>query len=224
MAKLTLENLKSAFDKDPDEILDYFRSIDVVLDDNWNDYFDKFGSDAFKVAGINNANHLMDAKELIDEAIATGTDLKVFKDTLKFGLDLRGWHADLVVTQNISNSYSAGRYYQQLEDTEDFPYIRPIVMDDGKTTDSCNWLKQQNICFRMDDPNLKNMYSPRHFRCRTIYVQITEKQRERYGLTVKDIASIPEKYWNKKEFRRLPSDAYKPDIKKYPKELQEYLK
>lgn len=224
MPSLTLQNLKDAFDKEPEFVLDYFRKLGVVLDDNWEEYFEKFGADGFKIAGINNANHLMDAKELIDEAIAKGTNLKVFKDTLKFGLDLRGWHASLVVTQNISNSYSAGRYYKQQENTEDFPLVRPIVMDDSKTTDSCQWLKSQNICFRVDDANLKNMYSPRHFRCRTIYISITEKQRERYGLTIKDISDIPEKYWNIKEFRRLPSDAYKPDLKKYPKELQEKLK
>ena len=65
MAKLTLDDLKFAFDKNPDEVIEYFKSIGVVLDDDWNEYFEKFGKDAFKIAGVNNANHLMDAKELI---------------------------------------------------------------------------------------------------------------------------------------------------------------
>lgn len=224
MAKLTLDDLKFAFDKNPDEVIEYFKSIGVVLDDDWNEYFEKFGKDAFKIAGVNNANHLMDAKELIEEAIAKGTDLKVFKDTLKFGLDLRAWHANLVVTQNISNAYSAGRYYQQIDDPDgDFPYIRPFVMQDKKTTDSCTWLGNQSICFRIDDPELYKMYTPRHFKCRTVYSAISEKQKDRLGLTVKSISEIPEKYWNNKEFRKLPNQQYSPDLNKFPKELRDKL-
>lgn len=223
MAELTLENLKTAFDKDPEDILEYFRDIGVVLSDDWDDYFSNWGSDGFKIAGVNNANHLMDAKELIDEAIAKGTDLKVFKETLKFGLDLKGWHADLVVTQNISNAYNAGRYYQHLDDVEDFPYVEPFVLEDSKTTDSCSWLANQKICFRIDDPDLKNMYSPRHFHCRTVYSSITKKQKDRSGLKVKRISDIPQKHWNKKEFRTLPNESFKPNYDKYPKELVEKL-
>jgi len=223
MAKITLDELKAAFDKKPEDIIEYFKSLGVVLSDDWDDYFEKFGKDAFKIAGINNANHLMDAKELIEEAISKGTDLKVFKDSLKFGLDLRGWHADLVVTQNISNAYNAGRYYQQIDDTEGFPYVRPVTLNDRKTTKICDWLGKQNYAFRIDDPNLNKMYSPRHFHCRTYYVSITEKQKERMGYIVKDIDEIPEQYLNHKEFRKLPSEKYNPDLSKFPKELKEKI-
>ncbi|MBX3045147.1 MAG: hypothetical protein KIT33_15380 [Candidatus Kapabacteria bacterium] len=224
MAEITLDNLKFAFSKDPTEIIEYFKSLGVVLDDEWDDYYEQFQTKAFKVAGINNAQHLVDAKELIEEAITKGTDLKVFKETLKYGLDLRGWHADLVVTQNISNAYNAGRYYQQIDDPDDdFPYLRPVVMMDKKTTDICQWLGNQSIVLKVKDPKLNNMYSPRHFRCRVVYFAISEKQRQRLGLTVKNVEDIPEKYWNKKEFRNLPSDDFNPDLSNFPKELQEKL-
>lgn len=224
MADITLENLKIAFDKTPVEIIEYFESLGVILNDDWEDYIKNFNTDAFTIAGLNNAQHLYDAKELIEEAIREGTDLKVFKDTLKFGLELKSWHADLVVTQNISNAYNAGRYYQQINDPDDeFPFVRPIAMNDSKSTDTCKWLSGQNICFRINDQLLKNMYSPRHFKCRTIFVAISEQQAKRMELTVKDIKDIPEKYWNAKEFRNLPTDKFTPDVSKFPKFIQEKI-
>jgi hypothetical protein len=224
MAKLDEKILFNIINKSPDEVLEYFRSLDIELDtESWNEIVDALKKDSFRIAGINNANHLIDAKNLIEEAIAQGTDIKEFKSTLEERLGLRSWHAKLVVTQNISNAYNAGRYFQQTEDIEDFPYLRPITMDDSKQTKICQWLADQNIVFRADDKLLKNMYSPRHFHCRTIYVAISEKQAERLGLSVKPIKDIPEKYWNHKDFRKLPNQPFDPDISKYPKELQEKL-
>ncbi|MBX3044892.1 MAG: minor capsid protein [Candidatus Kapabacteria bacterium] len=225
--KLTLDILKTAFDKSPDEALEYFKSLGIIDEDDakWDDYFEKFNQDAFTIAKINNAQHLTDAKDLITEAIKSGENLKLFKETLRDKLDLRGWHADLVVTQNISNAYNAGRYYQQIDDPDDdFPYIRPYVMNDKKTTDQCKWLAGKNIVLKINDPLLNEMYTPRHFRCRTIYSAISEAQRKRWGLSVVDIKDIPTKYRNHKDFRQLPSEPYSPDLSKFDKELREKIK
>jgi uncharacterized protein with gpF-like domain len=224
MAKLSKEDLLIAFDKEPEEVLDYFRSLGVVLSDDWSDYLKQFETDAFHIAGINDANHLMDAKDMIDKAITDGTKLKDFIDNIQKDLELRAWHAKLVVTQNISNSYNSGRLIQQLDGTDTFPYLRPVVLLDSKTTNICTWLSKQNLCVRADDPMLKNMYSPRHFRCRTIWVAITEKQMERMGLKVIAIKDIDPSHWNNKDFRRLPNSGFKPDLSQYPAALNKQIK
>lgn len=224
MPKLTLKNLKDAFSKKPEDVLAYFKSLGIVLDDDWEDYFKKFGKDAFKIAGINNAQNLMMAKELIEDAIENGKSHKIFIDELQNELALRDWHARLVVDQNISNAYNAGRYYLQLEDEDDFPYLRPVVIHDKKTTTSCDWLGKQNIVFKKNDPLLKLMYPPRHFNCRTYFDEIMESQKERLGYTVKKIKDIPEQYLNDERFRKLPSDEFKPDLSVFPPKLRIKIK
>ncbi|MCO5252558.1 MAG: phage head morphogenesis protein [Candidatus Kapabacteria bacterium] len=221
---IEFKDLIIAFEKDPKEVRDYFESLGIVLSDDWEDFLKQFEKDAFKIAGVNNANHLMDAKKLISDAIANGTPLSDFKKQFRQSMNLRAWHADLVVTQNISNAYNGGRFQQQSEDVDYFPYLQPITMNDKKSTPGCKWLDEQNICFKIKDKNLKLMYSPRHFHCRTIYVSITEKQREREGLTVKEISTIPKKYLNAPEFRKLPNTAFEPDLSGFPKELKEKIK
>lgn len=220
MPKLTLEMLKTAFDKEPEDVLEYFRSLGVVLSDDWEEYFEKFGKDAFKIAGINNARNLMEAKALIEEAIAKGRNHKEVISELAKNLKLADWHAKLVVTQNIANSYNAGRYFDQLEDEDDFPYLRPVTMLDKNTTERCNWLGNQNIVFKKSDPNLKNMYPPRHFNCRTFFTEIMESQKDRLGLRVKEIKEIPEKYLNDEKFRKLPDAEFNPDLSSLPKQLR----
>lgn len=222
--EIEFEDLIVAFEKDPKEVRDYFESLGIVLSDDWEDFLKRFEKDAFKIAGVNNANHLMDAKKLISDAIANGTPLRDFKKQFRASMNLRAWHADLVVTQNISNAYNGGRFQQQSEDVDYFPYLQPIAMGDNKSTPGCKWLDQQNICFKITDKNLKLMYPPRHFHCRTIFVSITEKQREREGLKVKEIATVPKKYLNAPEFRKLPNLPFEPDLSGFPKQLKDKLK
>jgi ubiquitin-protein ligase len=221
--EIELNDLLIAFEKDPTEVREYFESLGIVLSKDWDSFLELFEKMAFKIAGVNNANHLMDAKKLIEDAIKNGQNLREFKKEFRETMKLRAWHADLVVTQNISNAYNGGRFQQQMEGIERFPLLRPIVMQDQKTTKPCKWLAEQNICVRANDKKLKNVYSPRHFHCRTIWVAITEKQKERLGLREVSISEIPEQYLNDKNFRRLPN-SYEPDVTGFPKKLKDKLK
>jgi len=210
-------------DKEPSEILEYFRSLGLVLSDDWDDFLKENTKTAFKIASVNKANLLVIAKNIVDDAIAQGTDIKVFKEQIKEQLNLRDWHAKLVVSQNINNSYNAGRYIIHQEAKDRFPFLRPVVMLDNKTTDICSWLGTQKICLRADDPKLRFMYSPRHFHCRTIWVAINDLQKERLGLNLVDVSSIPVKYRNAKNFDRIPTKMLKFDLSKFPKELENKL-
>lgn len=216
-------NLTFLLDKTPEEILEYFRELGIVLDDDWDDFISENNHNAFKIASINKANLLLIAKNIIEDAIAKGTDLKEFKNRLKEELGLRDWHAKLVVTQNISNSYNAGRYIIHQDAKDKFPYLRPVVTLDNKTTDICSWLSSSKMCLRADDPKLHFMYSPRHFKCRTIWVAITDLQKERMGLKVMNVKDISDDKLNHKDFRKLPTKMFTPDLKKYPKQLANKL-
>jgi uncharacterized protein with gpF-like domain len=222
--EIKLSDLEFAFGLEPEDAVEYFRKLGLKISDNWRDTLAAIMEDAFSIAGVKNMDHLIDAKNLILEAMSRGDDLKEFKQQFKENFKLRSWHADLVVTQNISNSYNAGRYLQQIDNPEDFQFLRPIVLEDKKTTNICKWLAKQKIVVRVDDKLLKNVYSPRHFHCRTIWVAINDKMRKLLGLKVKNIAEIPPQYWNAEGFRRLPTDKYEPDFKKYPKNLIDKFK
>lgn len=224
MAKINVKDLLIAFDKSPDEAIKYLKSKGMEPSGNWKETFEAIKKDAFAIAGVKGLDAIMEAKSLIVQAMEGGLDLYKFKKQFAKEFDLRMWHAKLVVNQNISNSYNAGRLEMQQTDTDAFPYLQPIVQLDKKTTKICKWLAGQNVVFRADDPQLKYVYSPRHFQCRVMYIAINEAHKRRDGLKVMKCSSVPNQYRNAKEFQRLPTEGYKTDLSKYPKKLSSKFK
>ena len=219
--EINIGNLIYSFSLTPEEAYKYFESLGVRLSDNWEETWRAIQEDSFAISGVKNMDLLLQTKDLILQAIESGKNFKQFKEEIIDTLGLVGWHADLVVSQNISNAYSAGSYQRALETSAVFPYMRPIVTSDSKTTDICKWLNGNKFAIRIDDPDLNKFINPRHFRCRTIWKAINEKQRIDLGLPLKKGKDIPEKYWNSKEFRRLPNVPIQNsiDLSKYPKDL-----
>lgn len=217
-------DLTFLLDKKPDEILEHFRNLGVALDKDWYQYMKMFDNQAFFIAHVHKANLLILAKKIIEQAIESGTDLKEFTSKIKDELKLKDWHAKIIITQNINNAFNEGRLKLQMDTKASFPYMLPVVTMDTKTTDNCYWLESENICFKTDDPNLYKMYPPRHFRCRTIFVSLTEKKKDNLKLKVRPIDTIPENRLNDIDFRRKPLSVLQPNISKFPTYLKNKLK
>ena len=222
---LTEKELIFAFGLPSEDAVKYLQKKGIRVSKDWKDTLKKIKDDVFLITGVTNIKNLQYVRDLILKALNEGLPLKEFKEKIKDLLKLPDWHAKLVLTQNISNSYNAGRLKLQLEDWQDFPYLRPVVIMDKKTTAICRFLYLSNLVIKINDPNLKYASSPRHFHCRTIWVVISETQRKRMGLKVVNIKDIPKKYWNDPHFQRLPNlPLSKNDFEDLPAELVKQIK
>jgi hypothetical protein len=220
---IELKHLVFAFGLSDEEAVEYFKGLGVSLSDNWMDTWEAIKKDALAIAGIKNMDQILYAHDQIQKAMEADTPLKDFKKDLADKLSLKEWHSSLVISQNISNAHAAGTLERQLNTSDDFPFLRPVTILDKKTTKICSWLSTQKFVISIKDKGLKNMYHPRHFRCRTFWVVINDSQRKRMNLEVKKVSDIPQQNWNQVQFRRLPNVSILSgfDLSKYPKEMVE---
>ena len=219
--KLNLNELIASFELEPKLAIEFFKKLGIKPSGSWEDTLKAVLDDAFAIAGVKNMDMLMDAREVIELAMMEGKDLKEFKKYIKEELQLRNWHASLVVTQNISNAYHAGRFERQSLSGALLPCVRFVLGGKKEHTEGCLYLANNKIAVRLDDPDLKKVYPPRHFRCGTVAYVVSETWCENNGYTIKKVSDIPPKYLNAKGFEHLPNLPFKDriDYSKYPNEL-----
>jgi uncharacterized protein with gpF-like domain len=218
--KPNLKELIASFNLEPKEAIEFFKRLGIKPSGSWQDTLEAVLADAFAIAGVKNMDMLLDAQEIIELAMKEGKDLREFKNYFKEELKLRNWHASLVVTQNISNAYSAGRLDRQSKAVT-LPLLRFVLGGREHHTEGCLYLANNKIAVRQDDPDLRKIYTPRHFRCGTIAFAVSEKWCEKNGYTIKKIGDIPPKFLNTKGFEHLPNIPFRNriDLEKYPDEL-----
>lgn len=223
--KITSKDIIYCFSLPPEEAIEYFKKLGLSPSDNWIDTYNAVMNDAFAIAGQKNMDIIQACSDFIAGAIESGISLDKCKKGLEKIVTLRDWHRDLVIQQNISNSYNAGRYTKQQELADTVPYLVPKLGNRLNHTDGCLWLIGNKMCIRADDPDIKLIYSPRHFRCSLYWLSITEFRRKSLGLKIVKVKDIPKAYLNEKHFQRTPSSgSYTPDPSKYNEKLYEYFK
>ena len=223
---MDLDNLKHAFNLEPKEAIEFFRSLGIEPSENWEDTLKAVLDDSFAIAGVKNMDILLDLKNEIEEAISSGKDFKDFKKELISNIGLRNWHADLVIKQNISNSYHAGSYLRQNETTSLLPYIRFVLGGSEKHTEGCKWLTSNKIAVALDDPSLNQIYPPRHFRCGTVAKAVSKKWLERNEYKIYKVKDIPKNLRNSVGFNHLPNTPFseKINLDDYPSDLSKKYK
>lgn len=210
-----------AFNLTPEDAIKFFKKLGIKPSLNWKETLAAILNNAFAIAGVKNMDSIMDAKQLIEKAIEDGTDLDDFKKKIKEDLQLRNWHADLVVTQNVANSYNSGSFKRQEQSKDLLPYVRFILGARMHHTPGCLWLVNNKVAIRIDDPLINKFYPSRHFRCATIAKSVSEKWVDDNGYKVRKGSDIPKIYQNSKGFNTPPNapmmDRF--DFTKYPKQL-----
>lgn len=137
---------------------------------------------AFTVAGVADLDIVTDVWEAIDSAVANGETLEDFRERVseKLADEWGGEDPSRVETifrTNVQGAYSAGRSAQNARVRETHPYERYSVVDDDRTSDICEALKDVVV------PAGTGPVPPLHFNCRTDKVAITEDEAKEYGIS-----------------------------------------
>lgn len=229
MSDLNKINLLLLFDKAPEEAVAYLESLNIKVAWNWQEQLKAIKEKAFTISKITNAALLQDIHDQLISAVKEGTSYDEFKTKVEEILKNRGylkkedgsqWRLDTIYRTNLQTSYMAGRYEQQQEVINEFPYREFIAITDNRTTDGC--LQLNGTVLPANDPFWSINYPPRHFNCRSRVVMHNDTTLELYNKKVSDPAS----YRNVKPAEGFDHllGVYKPDISKFTPVLQKKLK
>jgi hypothetical protein len=121
---------------------------------------------AFAVAGATKAELLSDLRGLVEQSITDGLSFGDFKKQFadivaRQGWEHRGdldWRARTIYQTNLRTAYAAGRYQQQEDVKDTFPYRQWIHGDTRQPRP--NHLALDGKVFAADDPFWRNHYPP----------------------------------------------------------------
>lgn len=97
----------------------------------------------------------------------------------------------LIMRQNTQSAFMAGAYQRQVANIHNRPYWQYLAVMDGSTRDSHAALHGKVL--RADDPIWDKIYPPNGFNCRCRVSALSERDRQRLGLSVSEFELKPHK-------------------------------
>ncbi|WP_130472761.1 phage minor head protein, partial [Candidatus Magnetaquicoccus inordinatus] len=170
----------------PEKAIEYFRSKGYQITWDWTEVWRELHAKAFTVAKAGSLDILQTIRQHLDQALAEGKSEKWFIDTLTPILQEKGWwgrqtlinpageeqsvqlgsawRLHTIYQTNIQAAYMAGRYREQLENSDHRPYWMYVAVIDGRTRPAHAAL--DGSVFRFDDPIWATIYPPNGWNCR----------------------------------------------------------
>jgi phage gp29-like protein len=153
------------------------------------------GSDqawAFTVAGVMQADALTDIQAAVKSFIGEGGEYKDFKASFDDAIARTGlgalapWRARLVLNQNVSNAYQAGRYARQ-QDPE-YQRVAPYREYAHGFSDKprAAHVALDGFVARIDDPIWATIFPPNGFNCSCRVFTLTQGQFDRGNYSLSD--------------------------------------
>lgn len=198
-------DLGIAFGKSPRDALDYFESKGFRLKHwNWWDTWQDANARAFVIARTTDLDVQQAVRDALRQSLAEGTTERQFIKQLTPQLQKMGWWGKRIVVSgdggaevvpqgspwrlktiyrtNMATAYNAGRWKQQLANTDSRPYLMYVAVMDSRTRPS--HAAMNGRVFRVDDPIWNTHYPPCAFNCRCRVRALTAEQVKRRGITV----------------------------------------
>lgn len=230
MDKELLKHLTLCFDKPPEEAVEYLKSKKIKVTWNWQERLQAIKEHSFTVSKASSADVLQLFKDELVKSVETGTTFNDFKKSIKEKLKTAGfsknaegkaWRLDTIYRMNTQTAYMAGRYIQQKEVEETFPYWKIIAVLDNHTTDICSGLNNKVV--KASDKFWNTHTPPLHYKCRSRTIAVDDDYLKKNNLQVSDGEELAKRYPPAKGFDNNPVDAWKPDLSKYDKEIKNEL-
>lgn len=231
MDKELLKHLAFCFDKPPKEAVEYLESKKIKVTWNWEERLQAIKEHSFTVSKASSADVLQLFKDGITKSIKEGTTFNDFKKGIKDKLQTAGfsknadgkaWHLDTIYRTNTQTAYMAGRYIQQKEVEETFPYWKFIAVLDNRTTDVCNGLNNKVV--KASDNFWNTHTPPLHYKCRSRTIAVDENYLKKNNLKVSDGGELAKQYPTAKGFDNNPVNAWEPELSKYDKGIEKELR
>ncbi|HCR3209761.1 TPA: minor capsid protein [Morganella morganii] len=197
-------DLRYAIGLPPAEAIAYFESKGYAIGFNYHDVEAQAHAKAFTVAGVLKLDVLQDIRQALTESLKNGETYRDFERRLTPLLEQKGWlgkglvadpdtgelhgkrltprRLNTIFQTNMQSSYMAGRYKQQMENTDDRPYLERVGVMDNHIRPAHAALN--GFIARYDDPIWSVIYPPDGYHCRCRVRARSEADVERLGLTV----------------------------------------
>ena len=180
-----------------DDAISYLESRIALPADRWNDYANSEANAAFWSAGAVDATLVSDLQKTVTRAIQSGVPYdspdfaaQIASFSEQYGWDIKGgadWRARLILSQNLRQSYAAGRYDQQFD--PDVMKLQPYLQylhSDSRAPRPAHVALDGKV-FRKDDPIVSSIYPPNGFNCGCSMVALSQRQLDKKGLDVESI-------------------------------------
>jgi len=186
MADLSTIDLLYALQLPPEKAIAYFRQKGFAIGWSWRDVWQEAHAKAFTVAGVMKMDVLVDIRQAVDKALASGQSYSDFEKELIPVLQRRGWwgrdaqtnketgevlgkglspwRLKTIYQNNLQPAYMAGRWKFFVDNQANRPYLEYVAIMDKRTRPAHAALN--GLVFRIDDPFWQSFYPPNGYGCR----------------------------------------------------------
>lgn len=198
-------DLKYCMSLAPARAIEYLRQKGYQLSDDWQDVWQEAHTKAFTVAKVTRLDILQDIRTALQKSLDEGKTAKWFEKELTPVLQRKGWWGkkeaidpdtgEITIEQlgspyrlqtiyqtNLQTAYMAGRYTEQVDNSDDRPYWMYVCVDDGNTRPE-HWLMHKKV-YHYTDPIWDKWYPPNGWGCRCRVVALSADDVKRMGLTI----------------------------------------
>lgn len=191
---------------EPKQAVDYLKSKGYNITWDWHEQLNDAHARAFTVAKATRAEVLDTIRWATEKAISEGQSERDFIKGLEPKLKELGWWGKAVdengntvqlgsvrrlkniFRTNKSTAYHAGRYMEQMANSDEQPYWQYVAVKDSRTRAS--HLALDGKVYRFDDPIWQTMYPPNDWGCRCRVRALSEFRLKKNGLSVSESGEI----------------------------------
>lgn len=200
---------------EPKMAVDYLKSKGYNITWNWQEQLDAAHAKAFTVAKVTKADVLETLRLATEDAIQNGISERDFMKNLAPKLMAMGWWGKQVITDsqgrstvvelgsprrlrtilrtNKSVAYHAGRYAEQIANSDEQPYWQYVAVQDSRTRPS--HMALHGKVYRFDDPIWDTLYPPNGWGCRCRVRALSDFQLNNLGLSVDESGGRLQEEW-----------------------------
>lgn len=178
-------SIQYLLDATPQEAVDYLKAKEIKITGNWQELWQEAHAKAFTVAQMAKLDLLNDIHQEVIHAVKTGMSEKDFILSLQPKLEKSGWwgkkkvikngqeievqlgsprRLKTILRTNMLTSYQAGRYLNQIANSDEQPYWEYVAVNDSRTRHAHKVLN--GLVFKADDPIWDTIYPPNGWNCR----------------------------------------------------------
>ncbi|EGT81806.1 phage head morphogenesis protein [Haemophilus quentini] len=200
---------------EPKMAVDYLKSKGYKITWNWQEQLDAAHAKAFTVAKVTKLDVLETLRQATEDAVQSGMSERDFIKQLEPKLRALGWWGKQEMTDDLGRktvvqlgsprrlrtilrtnkitAYHAGRYAEQIANSDEQPYWQYVAVQDSRTRPS--HMALHGKVYRFDDPIWDTLYPPNGWGCRCRVRALSDFQLNNLGLSVDESGGRLQEEW-----------------------------
>lgn len=200
---------------EPKLAVDYMKAKGYNITWNWQEQLETAHAQAFTVAKATRMEVLSEIRTAVEDAVQNGISERDFIKNLQPKLEQMGWWGKQTIVDSHGNAemvqlgsprrlktilrtnkitaYHAGRYAEQMANSDEQPYWQYVAVADSRTRPSHFALHGK--VYRFDDPIWNTLYPPNDWGCRCRVRGLSEFRLKKNGLSVSSSEGQLEAEW-----------------------------